>query len=144
MGESEITDTTIPVCIEDVKLSRIDPNLSSYVTLMKWIEFLMERAGTENLHKILEWYADIGWINDEVYMTMLTYAKGIDYDGGPLLSQNQDDDDNTIVGLSPNDHIRSLLFIEKINGKKLERTLLTSLEDEIVRVKDQFKDTRGI
>jgi flagellar protein FlaD len=140
-GKSETVIPIPSVSAEDIKLKTVDSNISSYITLMKWIEFLVERAGMKNLHKILEWYVDIGWINDEVYTTMLTYAKGMEVEESVLHHQGED---SRIVGLAPNDHIRSLLFIEKIKGRRLERTLLTSLEDEIARVKDQFRDTDGV
>ncbi len=110
---------------QSVRLAVLDNRHETSVILMNWIQFLLEKAGRNNLIDILEYYVEIGWISEEVSSTMMNYASGIDYYI-----------EKTTWKLLPQDHAKSLLFIEQLTGKKIDKNLISRLErdlDKIIR-----------
>jgi len=114
------------------RLSHLDSRPETSMLVLKWLEFLLERVGKNNLAEVLEYYVDIGWISDEVSIRMLSYAEGIDYDvekpGWKLL---------------PADHARSLYFIERILGGRIDRGFLAKVEMELERLEKELKVSPG-
>lgn len=88
--------------------------------LLKWVEFLLETVGHQNLPEVLDYYVDIGWISEKVTMKLLAYASGMVAPRGRAKEK-----------LSTKDHLRSLLFIEKLRGRAFDQSKLTRLEREI-------------
>ncbi|WP_367883340.1 FlaD/FlaE family flagellar protein [Thermococcus peptonophilus] len=43
---------------------------------LKWLGFLIDRVGIQNLERVLEFYYEIGWISEEVLNQLLNYARG--------------------------------------------------------------------
>ena len=107
----------------DVKLKLLDNRAETSIILLNWIEFLLEKVGRNNLADVLEYYIDIGWISEEVSAKMLAYANGIDYYV-----------ERPTWKLLPEDHTKSLLFIEQLKGKKLDKTMLSKLERDVDKV----------
>ena len=110
---------------DGVKLVSLDNRPETSIILLNWIQFLMEKVGRNNLTDILEYYVDIDWISEEVSSEMLDYASGIDYFV-----------ERPTWKLLPEDHTRSLLFIEQLRGRKLDKNLISRLErdlDKIIR-----------
>jgi flagellar protein FlaE len=81
-------------------------------------------------------YYNLGWISDEVVLQLLTYLKGIKKD-------NYDLKDNSCK-LTITDHLVSLLFIERINGKKTSGETLDTIEWEIRKIKEGVEQSYGI
>jgi len=108
---------------ENVKLLSIDNKAETSIILLNWIEFLLEKVGRNNLSEVLEYYIDIGWISEEVCEKMIAYANGIDYYV-----------ERPTWKLLPDDHTRSLMFIEQLKGKKLDKTMLSRLERDVEKV----------
>lgn len=106
-----------------VKLVSLDNRPETSIILLNWIQFLMEKVGRNNLIDILEYYVDIGWISEEVSSEMLDYASGIDYYV-----------ERPTWKLLPEDHTRSLLFIEQLRGRKLDKNLISRLERDLGRI----------
>ena len=110
---------------DGVKLVSLDNRPETSIILLNWIQFLMEKVGRNNLTDILEYYVDIDWISEGVNSEMLDYASGIDYFV-----------ERPTWKLLPEDHTRSLLFIEQLRGRKLDKNLISRLErdlDKIIR-----------
>jgi flagellar protein FlaD len=108
---------------ENVKLGFIDNKAETSIILLNWIEFLLEKVGRNNLSEVLEYYIDIGWISEEVCEKMIAYANGIDYYV-----------ERPTWKLLPEDHTKSLMFIEQLKGRKLDKTMLSKLERDVEKV----------
>ncbi len=108
---------------EGIKLQNLDNKAETSIILLNWIEFLLEKVGRNNLTEVLEYYIDIGWISEEVSEKMIAYANGIDYYV-----------ERPTWKLLPDDHTKSLMFIEQLKGKKLDKTMLSKLERDVEKV----------
>lgn len=107
----------------EVKLKFLNNSTETSIIILNWIEFLLEKVGRNNLAEVLEYYIDIGWISEEVCSKMIAYANGIDYYV-----------ERPTWKLLPDDHTKSLMFIEQLKGKKLDKTVLAKLERDMERV----------
>ncbi len=107
----------------DVRLPFLDNKPETSIVLLNWIEFLMEKVGRNNLIDVLEYYVDIGWIGEEVSSKMESYACGIDYYV-----------EKPTWKLLPEDHTKSLFFIEQLRGNKLDRNSLSKLERDVDKI----------
>lgn len=108
---------------ENIKLQYLDNKAETSIMLLNWIEFLLEKVGRNNLSDVLEYYIDIGWISEEVCEKMIAYANGIDYYV-----------ERPTWKLLPDDHTKSLMFIEQLRGKKLDKSMLSKLERDVEKV----------
>lgn len=84
---------------------------ASLETQRKWLRFMLERVGTNNLPHLLDYYESIGWISRKVANRLLE------------LSKKEKRYTASSWKLSPEEHRKSLLFIEKIMGKPLDYDL---------------------
>ncbi|MBP2143255.1 flagellar protein FlaE [Methanococcus voltae] len=118
------------------KLETIPEDSYSSIFVFKWLEYLCERVGHSNVPDVLEFYYNLGWVSDKAIAKLLKFSKGIGLD---------DDDIETSVGkLTIADHLVSLLFIERLNGKKVSSEALDKLEWEIRRIKKGAEQYYGI
>ncbi|KAB2946048.1 MAG: Chromosome partition protein Smc [Candidatus Methanoperedens nitroreducens] len=108
---------------ENVKLQYLDNKAETSIILLNWIEFLLEKVGRNNLSEVLEYYIDIGWISEDVCEKMIAYANGIDYYV-----------ERPTWKLLPDDHTKSLMFIEQLKGKKLDKSMLSKVERDVEKV----------
>ncbi len=108
---------------QDVKLSSLDNRPETSIILLSWIEFLMEKVGRNNLVDVLEYYVEIGWIGEGVSSKMMVYANGIDYYV-----------ERPTWKLLPDDHTKSLLFIEQLRGRKIDKNSLSKLERDVDKI----------
>lgn len=116
-----------------VRLNVILKDPTSVVVLLNWIEFLMERVGRNNLMDALDYYVDIGWISDNVRSEIMAYARGIDYYV-----------EKPTWRLLPEDHTKSLLFIERLCGRKIDKNMLSSIDREMSKVKHGLEELYGL
>lgn len=110
---------------QGIRLPYLDNRHETSIILLNWIEFLMEKVGRNNLIDVLEYYVEINWISEAVSSKMLDFANGIDYYV-----------ERPTWKLLPKDHAKSLMFIEQLSGRKIDKTLLSKLErdmDKIIR-----------
>jgi flagellar protein FlaD len=116
--QSELISNNLPM------LQNINNNPETSVVLLNWVEFLMEKVGRNNLMDVLDYYTEIGWIGEGVSSKILAYASGIDYY-----------DEKPTWKLMPQDHTKSLMFIERLTGKKIDRSAFHKIERDIEKVK---------
>lgn len=122
------------ILAEDLaRLDHLDKNPMTAVVLLNWIEFLMERVGRNNLMDALDYYVDIEWIGEHIRDTMLAYARGIDYYV-----------EKPTWRLLPEDHTKSLIFIERLRGHRIDRNMLSTIEREMSKVKHGLEELYGI
>jgi len=85
-------------------------------TLSKWLMFMLERVGHNNLPRLLDYYENLGWISMDVTDKLIDLAE----------TQKQ-----RYVGpswtLSAEEHRISMLYIEKLHGKPVEISLLSTI-----------------
>lgn len=85
-------------------------------TLSQWLMFMLERVGHNNLPKLLDHYENLGWISMDVTEKLFELAE----------TQKQ-----RYVGpswtLSAEEHRISMLYIEKLQGKPVEISLLSKI-----------------
>lgn len=85
-------------------------------TLSQWLMFMLERVGHNNLPQLLNYYEDLGWISMDVSDRLVDLAE----------TQKQ-----RYVGpswaLSAEEHRISMLYIEKLQGKQVEISLLSTM-----------------
>ena len=60
-----------------IPLLEIPNDPERVVVLMKWLQFLVDKVGKDNLTDILEYYVDIGWISEKIVMNLIEYSEGI-------------------------------------------------------------------
>ncbi|MFH0903945.1 MAG: FlaD/FlaE family flagellar protein [Methanobacteriota archaeon] len=108
---------------QGVRLSYLDNRPETSIILLNWIEFLMEKVGRNNLFDVLEYYMEIGWIGEDVSSKMMAYASGIDYFV-----------ERPSWKLLPEDHTKSLLFIEQLRGRKVDKMLFSRLERDVNKI----------
>ena len=81
-------------------------------TPRKWLKFLIERVGHNNLPRLLEYYVSIGWISEFAANTLLDMAGSEPRYRGESWT------------LSAQEQQISRLFIEKLKGHEIDDSLL--------------------
>jgi len=117
---------------QSIQLTFIQKNSATMKVCMEWLEFLMELVGCNNLPDILAYYEELEWITDDVRLELLRYAEGIDY-----YLEKPD------WKLNPDDHVKSIWFIEKLAGVKVDKNRLSIIDRDIEKVKRGI-EIRGI
>jgi uncharacterized protein (DUF3084 family) len=84
--------------------------------LNQWLMFMLERVGHNNLPILLDHYEDLGWISMNVSDKLIELAE----------SQKQPYEGASWT-LSAEEHRTSMLFIEKLQGKPVEISVLSTL-----------------
>jgi len=82
----------------------------------------MEKVGRNNLINVLEYYVEIGWISEEVSSKMMAYASGIDYYV-----------ERPTWKLLPEDHTKSLLFMNSLAAGKWTRIFFRNWKEMLIR-----------
>jgi flagellar protein FlaD len=125
---------------KEVILKSIPKNYMSTVLIMRWIEFMFERVKRDKITLLLDYYKSIGWISEEVKAEIMSHARGTVQD----VSKYNDISAEEVKAeyhriedwrLSAEDHLKSLLFIEKIAGKEVNKDELNALEQQIAEFK---------
>lgn len=109
---------------QNVHLSSITKNSTNMKLCMEWLEFLMGLVGRNNLPDILSYYEELGWITEQVRSELMHYAEGIDF-----YMEKPD------WKLTPDDHVKSIWFIESLAGLKVDKNRLSVIDRDIEKVK---------
>ncbi len=133
----EIRDVLISPTRTRARLERIPNDMVSIMMALKWLGFLIERVGMQNLEEVLEFYYQIGWISEEVLNTLLRYAEGI-------RPHHREPDWRPDEKLTIQDHLVSLLFIERLRGVKITRELLDAIERELRTISRVLEEVYGV
>jgi len=99
-------------------------------TLSQWLMFMLERVGHNNLSRLLDYYENLGWISMDVSDTLIELAE----------TQKK-----RYVGpswtLSAEEHRISMLFIEKLQGKPVEISLLSTIAPAKAKAQQTERET---
>lgn len=123
-GEKEYTYWTLD------PLVKISSNPESVVILMKWLQYLIDKCGRENLANILDYYVDVGWISQDAKISLIDYSHGITDEN----KKREGTIGKTINDLPSKDHIQSLIFIQKLKGRQFDKHFLERIDEEINRL----------
>ena len=112
-------------------LTEIPNDPESVVILMKWLQYLIDKCGRENLSNILDYYVDIGWISQDAKINLIEYSHGITDEGkkGEHTTTTK-----KINDLPSRDHIQSFVFIQKLKGIQLDKHFIEKIDGEITRL----------
>ncbi|UCH72230.1 MAG: hypothetical protein JSW62_01405 [Thermoplasmatales archaeon] len=110
-------------------LQRLPGNSEGVVVLMKWLQYLVDKVGKTNLSDVLEYYADIGWLSDNIITNLLEYSEGITQDKKELEGTKK-----KLSDLQAKDHIQSLLFIQRLRGEQQDNHFLDRIERELSKM----------
>jgi len=123
---------------EEVKIPSYDINLDpltevpgdpeSVVVLMKWLQYLIDKCGRENLSNILDYYVDIGWITEDAKISLIDYSHGITEEN------KKTDTTKNISDLPSKDHIQTLIFIQKLKGNDFDKHFIDRIDSELTRI----------
>lgn len=140
-------------------LTYIPHDYLTLVLVMRWIEFLFERVTRDKLSLVLDYYVDVGWISEDVKSEIMSYARGEMQDVTKYLaSEEAREEALRELGpppagtykkvedwrLSAEDHLKSLLFIQKIAGLEIDKDKLNSLEQHIAKFKESLEGFHGV
>ncbi|AGT34270.1 hypothetical protein OCC_13935 [Thermococcus litoralis DSM 5473] len=119
------------------RLETLPEDIVSTMIALKWLGFLIDRVGIQNLESVLEFYYDIGWISERVLNALLRYAKG-------TRPHHRDPEWKPSEKLTVQDHLISLLFIERLRGLRITRDVLDKLEREVKILEKTLDEFYGV
>jgi len=133
---TEVLSSILLESHKPAKLDDIPEDPISIIFAFKWLEYLYERVGSSNMVDVLDFYYNLGWISDKAISKLLKFSKGIHVEDDEIESESG--------RLTITDHLVSLLFIERLNGKKISGEMLDRIEWEIRRIKKGAEQYYGI
>ncbi|MCZ7358270.1 MAG: hypothetical protein O8C66_06260 [Candidatus Methanoperedens sp.] len=80
----------------------------------KWLLFMLERVGHNNLQRLLDYYESLGWISGDVAKKLFELANKEKRYNGPTWT------------LSAQEHGESMFFIERISGRHINKPFLNA------------------
>jgi flagellar protein FlaD len=108
------------------KLESLPEDTISTMLVFKWLEFLVSRVGSNNLIDILDYYHNLGWISDSVVNRLAKASKNMKYFNEEFRKSTGK--------MIPEDHVVSLLYIEKLAGRPIPVDELDNINREVARI----------
>lgn len=104
------------------------------IVLMKWLQFLVDKVGKDNLSDVLDYYVDIGWISEKIVTKLMEYSEGV--------TEEKDQKETTEqTELQAKDHIQSLMFIQRLKGGQPDSYFLHRIERKINKMTKNLSNT---
>jgi flagellar protein FlaD len=140
-------------------LAYIPHDYLTLVLVMRWIEFLFERVTRDKISLVLDYYVDVGWISEDVKSEIMSYARGEMQDVTKYMGHEEVREEvfrelpapsaapyKKVEDwrLSADDHLKSLLFVQKIAGLEVDKDRLNSLEQNISKFKETLEGFHGV
>ena len=107
---------------ESAVLDRLPNDPEAVVIVMRWLQYLIDRVGKDSISNVLNYYVDIGWINDDVKSKLLEYCEGIT------------EESKGRKKLVAKDHIQSFLYIQRLKGTNIDEHLMGKIERELNKI----------
>jgi len=111
-------------------LQKVPNDPESIIVLMKWLQYLIDKCGRDNLSNILDYYVDIGWVSQDAKISLLDYSNGIKEEKTGDSSATG----RNITDLPSKDHIQSFVYIQKLKGKQLDKHFIDRIDGELNRI----------
>jgi len=141
-------------------LPRINNDYISSILVLRWIEFMLERVSRDKVSCLLNYYREIGWLSDQAKSQVMAFARGEIQDVNNYNPEEADKEIFTVEGthleigtvyqsasdwrLTAEEHLKSLLFILKIKGTKIDKDRLNALEIDIKDFKSKLDKHLGV
>jgi hypothetical protein len=119
-----------------------DEPFVSEIWILKWLEFLQNSMSSVEIPNLLEYYKEIGWIDDLIESKAMTYLKSLHFAGGPMdkavtptgeiIALDRDETDGWKLGTK--DTISSYLFIQRIKGVRVDPTVMEDIAEEVKKL----------
>ncbi|MDK2987737.1 FlaD/FlaE family flagellar protein [Methanothermococcus thermolithotrophicus] len=126
-----------PVTEEKYRLEELPEDTVSTMLAFKWLEFLTSRVGSSNLIDTLDYYYNLKWISSKVVSKLIKISKNLKY-------FHEDLNWKPTNKMTPEDHVVSLLYIEKLGGRPVPMDELESVEREITRIKKWSEELQNL
>lgn len=126
-----------PVTEEKYRLGELPEDTVSTMLAFKWLEFLTSRIGSNNLIDTLDYYYNLKWISGKVVSKLLKISKNLKY-------FHEDLNWKPTKKMTPEDHVVSLLYVEKLSGRPVPIDELESVEREITRIKKWSEELQNL
>ncbi len=121
-----------PLGPEKPILSKIDGTPENIITILRWIEFLLNNIPRESIEVILEYYVSVGWISRSVKNIVMLHARGQIRE--PSIELHDGGCDAGDWRMNGTDHIKSLMFITLLGNNRLDRKRIRSIESDIANI----------
>jgi len=115
-------------------LNWISSEPNNVIVLMKWLQFLIDKVGKENLVDVLDYYVDVGWISEKIISNLIDYSEGITED-------TKEGEKKKLSDLQAKDHIQSLLFIQRLKGEKQDKYFVERIERQLDKMTKNLEKT---
>lgn len=122
-GLPELRGTESRGSLHPTPLSDIPNDPKSVVIAMKWLQFLINKVGVKRVPEVLNYYVDIGWLDEKAKSKLLVYCEGLGEEG-EVKEGN----------LTAKDHLQSFLFIQKLLGKEIGTIPVDQIDRDISKV----------
>ena len=126
-GGIDMTSEIQKISGRKYRLEDIPEDTLSTMLVFKWLEFLISRVGLNNLIDILDYYYNLGWISEKVVNKLIKISKNMKYLSEELRKP--------VDKMIPEDHIVSLLYIEKLAGRPIPIDELENIDREVKRIR---------
>ena len=110
-------------------LKEVPSDPESIIVLMKWLQYLLDKCGRDNLSNILDYYVDIGWISQDAKISLIDYSQGITEE-----EKKGEIPRKSITDLPSKDHIQSFIFIQKLKGRRFDKHFIDRIDGELARI----------
>ena len=111
-------------------LNSIPTDPESIIVIMKWLQYLIDKCGRDNLSNILDYYVDIGWISQDAKINLIEYSHGIKEER----KTSEATSSKNITDLPSKDHIQSFIYIQKLKGNQLDKHFIDRIDGELNRI----------
>ncbi len=101
------------------------------ILLLEWVGFMLREVGRSGLMDLLEYYQSLGWLDDRTKSRALRVATGVRADGAPT----HEDPAGWRGDLEL--HERSLVALERLQGRESPATQLEEVRLDIQRIFDR-------
>jgi archaellum component FlaC len=122
----------------------------SEVWVLKWTEYLLEQMDENDIKTLLDYYKQINWVDDTIASKVLAYIAATRVEPSTVDIKKRkkiSDRDDVVVKpdgtteraselkLTADEHLRSLMFIERIRGRRFTDEDMKSLQDDVSKLK---------
>lgn len=114
-GEPAAEDGTKPY------LTKIPDGYSAELTVLEWMDYLRNHADTAETLRAIDYYRNIGWINERVANELTEVVMGFEQNG-----HRSSDGDHNLSELTIDEHTHSLQYISQLDGGTIDMELITS------------------
>jgi flagellar protein FlaD len=144
-------------------LDRLEVDSRTNLITMRWIRFLIERTSQQAIPELFQYYYRIGWISEEVEEYLVTVAEGFKEpepeDDVDMVYETVEDQNLLVTRpsakkkprkrktdadeewrLTPEDHLKSWMFVLEIAGVETDKNLWYELRQKIDFLEDGLDD----